>query len=68
MRYKPLQFHDIRGGEKPMEKQANRTYFELRERAERAAAKRATSDAARRVHQEMAQLYSKMQISGPERR
>lgn len=33
-------------------------YFRRRERVERAAAKSATSEAARRVHQEMAREYS----------
>jgi hypothetical protein len=33
-------------------------YFRRRERAERAAAKNAASDAARRVHQELAQRYA----------
>jgi hypothetical protein len=33
-------------------------YFRLREQAERAAAKGATSIAARRVHQELAQIYA----------
>jgi hypothetical protein len=51
-----------------MEQQRNFDYFEQRERAERAAAKRATSDAARRAHQELAQLYSGKRISAPEQR
>lgn len=34
-------------------------YFRSRERFERAAAKRAASDAARRVHQELAQNYAR---------
>jgi hypothetical protein len=51
-----------------MEQQLTMDYFELRERAERAAAKRATCDAARRAHQELAQLYSRKHISGPEPR
>lgn len=33
-------------------------YFRRRERAERAAAKQAVSEAARRAHQELAQEYS----------
>ncbi|MBA3512333.1 hypothetical protein [Sphingomonas sp.] len=33
-------------------------YFRARERAERAAAKRATSNAARRIHQELAVEYA----------
>jgi hypothetical protein len=36
----------------------DREYLHSRELAERAAAKRATSDAARRVHQELAQSYA----------
>ena len=35
-------------------------YFRHRERAERAAAKKALSDAARRVHQELAQEYAEL--------
>ena len=35
-------------------------YFHRRERAERAAAKKAASDSARRVHQELAQNYAKL--------
>lgn len=35
-------------------------YFRRRERAERAAAKRATSDGARRAHQELAQSYAEL--------
>lgn len=35
-------------------------YFRQRELAERAAAKNATSDAARRVHQELAQSYAEL--------
>jgi len=35
-------------------------YFRRRELAERAAAKRAASSNARRVHQEMAQCYAAM--------
>lgn len=35
-------------------------YFRRRERAERSAAKNAESDAARRVHQELAQEYSEL--------
>ena len=37
-----------------------RQYFLARERAERAAAKRATSFQARCVHQELAQTYSRL--------
>jgi hypothetical protein len=37
----------------------NREYLLLRERAERAAAKAASSLPARRAHQEMALLYSR---------
>jgi hypothetical protein len=37
-------------------------YLRTRERAERAAAKRATSTAARRVHQELAQSYAARQV------
>jgi hypothetical protein len=33
-------------------------YLRMRERAERAAAKNAASEAARRVHQELAQCYA----------
>lgn len=33
-------------------------YFRRRERVERAAAKKASSEAARRVHQELAQNYA----------
>jgi hypothetical protein len=35
-------------------------YFRRRERAERAAAKGASCEAARRVHQELAQNYSEL--------
>jgi hypothetical protein len=35
-------------------------YFRERERAERAAAKSASSDAARRAHQELAQNYAEL--------
>jgi len=35
-------------------------YLRRREQAERAAAKNATSDAARRVHQELAQNYAEL--------
>jgi hypothetical protein len=38
-------------------------YFRRRERAERAAAKRAASEAARRVHQELAQSYAQLTLS-----
>lgn len=38
----------------------NREYLQRRELAERAAAKNATSDAARRVHQELAQNYAEL--------
>lgn len=37
-----------------------REYFRRRELAERAAAKSATSEAARRVHQELAQNYANL--------
>ena len=37
-------------------------YFRRRERAERAAAKHAASEAARRVHQELAQSYAEMML------
>jgi len=36
----------------------SRAYFELRERAERAAAKSAACLEARRIHQELAQSYA----------
>ena len=39
-------------------KQDPREYFRQREMVERAAAKRATSPEARRVHQELAQRYA----------
>ena len=35
-------------------------YFRRRERAERAAAKHAASESARRIHQELAQQYAEM--------
>ena len=35
-------------------------YYRARERAERAAAKNATSIAARRVHQQLAEAYAKL--------
>jgi hypothetical protein len=35
-------------------------YFRTRERIERAAAKRAASDAARRVHQQLAENYAEL--------
>jgi hypothetical protein len=38
--------------------QETQEYFRRRERAERAAAKSAVSDAARRAHQELAQSYA----------
>jgi hypothetical protein len=38
--------------------EGSREYFRQRERMERAAAKSASSEAARRVHQELAQGYS----------
>ena len=37
---------------------AGTQYFQARERAERAAAKAATSSAAIRIHQELAQVYA----------
>jgi len=40
--------------------QDNLDYFRRRERAERAAAKNAASEAARRAHQELAQQYSEL--------
>jgi hypothetical protein len=41
-------------------------YFLRRERAERAAAKNAVTDAARRVHQELAQGYAALLRNPPE--
>lgn len=41
-----------------MSHQESLEYFRRRERAERAAAKHAASEAARRVHQELAQGYA----------
>ena len=38
--------------------QESQEYFRRRERAERAAAKNAVSEAARRAHQELAQSYA----------
>lgn len=38
--------------------QDSRDYFRRRERAERAAAKRAGCEIARRIHQELAQNYA----------
>jgi len=43
-----------------MNDQQSVDYFRRRERAERAAAKNATSDAARRAHQELAQGYAEL--------
>lgn len=40
--------------------QDSQNYFRQRERAERAAAKQAASDAARRAHQELAQSYAEL--------
>ena len=40
----------------------SREYFEQRERAERAAAKNATSLEARRVHQELARNYAELAL------
>ncbi len=40
--------------------QQSADYFRKRELAERAAAKSAASDAARRVHQELAQNYAEL--------
>ncbi|HVI06145.1 MAG TPA: hypothetical protein VM711_08665 [Sphingomicrobium sp.] len=40
--------------------QESAIYFRRRERAERAAAKKAAGDSARRVHQELAQNYAKL--------
>ena len=42
-----------------MSNQDSLDYFRRRERAERAAAKQAASEAARRIHQELAQGYAK---------
>ena len=39
-------------------------YFRNRERTERAAAKKAASEAARRVHQELAQGYAALAREG----
>jgi hypothetical protein len=51
--------------------QESQEYFHRRELAERAAAKSATSPAARRIHQELAQGYAKLaandRFSWPER-
>jgi hypothetical protein len=41
-----------------MQNQNELDYLRRRERAERAAAKQAASDAARRVHQELAENYA----------
>ena len=41
-----------------MADQSTMDYFRWREQAERAAAKNADSEAARRVHQELAQEYA----------
>ena len=41
-------------------KMDSREYFELRERAERAAAKNAACPEARRVHQQLAQSYAEL--------
>lgn len=43
---------------------ASIAYFRNRERAERAAAKKAASEAARRVHQELAQEYAALARRG----
>lgn len=40
--------------------QGGMDYFRWREQAERAAAKNARSEAARRVHQELAQEYAEL--------
>jgi hypothetical protein len=40
--------------------QASQDYFRQRERAERAAAKHAASEATRRAHQELAQNYAEL--------
>ena len=42
-------------------------YYRQRERMERKAAKTATSEAARRVHQELAQSYARGARSSPVR-
>jgi len=39
-------------------------YFRRRELAERAAAKQASSEAARRIHQQLAQSYAEMVQKG----
>jgi hypothetical protein len=39
-------------------KMSSQEYFERRERAERAAAKKATCPEARRIHQELAENYA----------
>jgi hypothetical protein len=44
----------------PMQDQNSHDYFRRREQAERAAAKSAASDAARRVHQQLAQNYAEL--------
>lgn len=41
-----------------MSNSESQDYFRRRERAERAAAKNAASEAARRIHQELAQSYA----------
>jgi len=43
-----------------MIEQESADYFRRREMTERAAAKKAVSEAARRVHQQLAQRYSEM--------
>ena len=44
-------------------------YFRRRERSERAAAKKALSEAARRIHQELAEHYAQLvRGPGPDRR
>lgn len=47
-------------GQTPVMDDESLDYFRRRELAERAAAKRAASSGARRVHQEMAQCYAEM--------
>ncbi len=46
--------------------QGSRSYFEQRERVERAAAKRASCPQARRAHQELAQHYARLARHEPQ--
>lgn len=49
--------------------QKSADYFRRRERSERAAAKKALSEAARRIHQELAENYAQLlRGPGPDRR